>query len=295
MDGFAKMRELLIKKFAPLTWVFIFFFSLAAFSSAYWFVFVHPYFWIASGRIQAASLQIKSPEEGILTQLPLEPGDRIDRGALLFCLENTRLAEEQKRTKLLLSDLDKKLLSYKNQSEEAMQNYLSDLGVKPQHEVDQHLQTLQATQLKINQIQEQMQTLSEEERHLLQQQAQLSSPSTHQAIVLKRQKAVGDFVQIGEPIATVLDLDSCWIEAKASEKTLHLLHIDQEVDIYLAAYPQQSWKGKISWIGPATLSQLEGSWLSTGEEMIPLKISVRAEKFPLKPGLSATIRVKKIY
>ncbi len=289
------MKEIcrLIKKFTPFTWVFIFFISFASLGGVYWRVFIHPYIWLDSGKIFAASLHIRSPQEGMLTELTAEPGEKIDKGALLFSMENTRLAEKQHKTKLLLADLHKELLMYKNQSEEAMQNYLSDLGVKPQHEVDQHLQTMQAAQLKINQIQAQTQALLEEERHLLEHEAQLSTASPCEAIVLKLQKAAKDLVQADEPIVTVLDLSSCWIEAKAPEKTLHLLQLGQEVDIYLAAYPNQSWKGSISWIGPATVSQLEGSSLSSGQEMIPIKISAAKENFPSKPGLSATIRIKK--
>jgi multidrug resistance efflux pump len=282
----------LLKKLS-LKWIPILVIPIFCLSLGYWWAFVHPYVWIHSGRINAASIEVKSPEEGILTQLLTQPGSLVEKGALLFSLENPHILEKQKKAKLSLIELQKELQFYKNQSEEAMQNYLSDLGIRSQNEIDQHLQMLQAAQLKLNQIQDQTHSLLEEERQLEQHGAKLSATSPCQGVVLAQQKTVGASIQLGEPIISLLDTTQCWIEATAPEKILHFLELSQPVDIYLTAYPKQSWKGSISWIGPATLSKLEGSPFSQGEETIPIKISIVQENFPKKPGLSAAIRIRR--
>lgn len=277
----------------PLKIIFLFLAMAASLTLGYWWIFIHPYVWIHSGRISASSFELKSSEQGTLTHLSLEPGVLLEKGSLLFTLENPRVLEKQQKNKTSLIDLQKELQFYKNQSDEAMQNYLSDLGVRSQSEIDQHLQKLQAAQLKVSQIQDKTQALLEEERRLEKQSSKTSTLSPSPAILLKAFKAAGDSVLPGDPILSLLDTSQCYIEAHAPEIHLHYLQLNHPVDIYLPAYPNQSWQGSISWIGPATLSTLQNTPAASKGELIPIKISITQENFPKKPGLSASIRIHK--
>lgn len=48
-----------------------------------------------------------------------------------------------------------------------------------------------------------------------------------------------------DPIAVIADLSQVWISAQVKEKDIRFIHADDNMDIYIAAYPEKSLKGKI--------------------------------------------------
>lgn len=258
------------------------------------------YFWLATksylhidfGHVNAEVLQVRAREGGILTQLNAEEGSLVEPGAILGSFENPGVLERQRKAQQTLVQLKKNLQLYKNQSEQAMQSYLSDLAVRPQQEVDLHLQTLQEAQEKTNLTQNELGAV-QEELHVLQSQSGKGSIySPCKAVLIKQHKIAGDPILSGESLFTLFDIDHPWIEMEVPEKHLHLLQVGQTADVYLTAYPGQKWTAEISWIGPATVSKMNGLCVSKNAEFIPIKLSLLEKDFPVKPGLSAKARVK---
>ncbi|MDP1608317.1 MAG: efflux RND transporter periplasmic adaptor subunit [Chlamydiales bacterium] len=267
--------------------------ACASLTGGYWWFFVHPYLWIYDGRVEAFSLEIKSPETGLLINVPVKVGEVVERGKPLFILENPQIKRELQASQSALEQLHKEELFYKNQSEQAMQNYLADLGVRSQSEVDLHLEKLHSAQLKINQVQEQLSLLLKEQVRLQEKEAAIPVSSPCRAVIIEQKKIAGALLQKEESVLSFFDADSSWIEMNVSEQELHLLEVGKPVDIYLTAYPKRAWKGTISRIGPATLSKTKGEKPTPNKELIPIHISAVSQETPLKPGLSAKVRMKK--
>ncbi|MBX9744677.1 MAG: efflux RND transporter periplasmic adaptor subunit [Chlamydiales bacterium] len=282
------MKAFIEKK--PLSLIFL---ACICLTGGYWWFFVHPYLWIYEGHVEAASFEIKSPETGILINVLAKVGEIVEKGNLLFVLENPQIKKQLQAHQSALEQLHKEELFYKNQSEQAMQNYLTDLGVRSQSEVDLHLEKLQAAQLKITQVQEQLALLLKEQARLQEKETAIPVTSPCRAIIAEQKKTAGDPLQKGETVLSFFDADNAWIETNIPEQELHLLQVGKPVDIYPAAYPKKIWKGTVSKIFPTTLSKIKGEKPTPNKELVLLHISPISQETPLKPGLSAKVRIKK--
>ena len=259
---------------------------------SYWFFVVHPYLWLNSGRVDALSFQIRSQETGTLSHMIVQEGAQVEKGTVLFSLENSQMQERQKKIKTSLAKLQDQQKFYKNQSDQAMQDYLSDLGVRPQAEIEQHLQMLQESQTKLEEIQKLADALEEEKSSLISHQANFCVAAPCNGTILHQNKIIGDAVQAGEFVLSLVDLSCSWVAVNVPEKKLYQIELGQPVKICLPSYPGQQWEGIVSWIGPATVSKVEGKIGLAEGETIPIKISLPRENFPVKPGLSAKIGIK---
>jgi RND family efflux transporter MFP subunit len=292
-----KIVEISLPSFSwKLLWspkVILSFFVLGlAMAFAYWALAVRPYLWISSGRVDAASLQMRANEEGMLSQLAVQDGDRVEKGQLLFSFESDQIVKREKQIEASLASLREQRNFYARQSEKAMQDYLADLGVAPQEEIDQHLQLLQEAQSRGEELLLEAEALEQKSKELKVQLEKYMISAPFDGVVLKQKKMVGDFITAGEPVLSLFDLNRSWVEARVPEKKLHLIQVGQPAKIRLASYPGSEWEGSVSWIGPATLSRLEGTEIRSEEEEIPIKISFPKDNFPLKPGLSAEVGIK---
>ena len=260
--------------------------------ATYWFLVVRPFLWISSGHINAVSVFVPSLESGAISMLPVQEGERVEKGQLLFSFESRELINEQKKIQADAIEWTKQLQGHQRLAENAMQDYLGALGVKPQDEIDLYLQTLQEEQTKTEELQREISLIDNRLREIQVRLDKSVGRAPFDGIVLKQQKGVGDSVQIGDRILSLFDLNRSWIEVTIPEKNLHLIEIGQLAKIRLAAYPSREWVGAVAWIGPATVSKIEGkAGDSLGEEIV-VKISLPKENFPLRPGLSSSVGIK---
>ena len=122
-------------------------------------------------------------------------------------------------------------------------------------------------------------------------------------IVTKRSVEPGQYLLIGQPLASVVDNENLWITANFKETQMLKMKPGQEVSIKLDAYPGLVLKGNVdSYIGAtgAKFSLLPpdnatGNFVKITQR-VPVKISLKElpEDFKDKlfPGLSAFVEVK---
>jgi membrane fusion protein (multidrug efflux system) len=122
-------------------------------------------------------------------------------------------------------------------------------------------------------------------------------------LVSKRTVEVGQFITIGQPLCSTIDLSSLWITANFKETQVDRIKPGQTVDIKVDAYPSLKIHGKVqSYIGAtgAKFSLLPPD-NSTGNfvkivQRVPVKISIdqltKEQTRMLFPGLSAYVSVK---
>lgn len=110
---------------------------------------------------------------------------------------------------------------------------------------------------------------------------------------------VGQFVNTGTTIASLVETSDTWIEANFKETQLAEMQPGQPVEISIDAYPGKL-EGKVASIGAATGSEFSlipaqnatGNWVKVGQR-IPVRIEFDAgdDLARLRTGMSATVAV----
>ncbi|NRD80366.1 HlyD family secretion protein [Bacillus sp. BRMEA1] len=119
--------------------------------------------------------------------------------------------------------------------------------------------------------------------------------------VVQSNAVKNSFVAAGTPLATVYDLSNLWVTANIDETKIDDIATNQDVDIYVDAFPNTTLKGKIETIGLATAgtfsllptSNTSGNYTKV-TQVIPVKISIDdAKGLNLVPGMNVTVRIHK--
>ena len=101
-------------------------------------------------------------------------------------------------------------------------------------------------------------------------------------IVIERHATQGQYVELGEAIYTVADLDRVWIVLQAFESQLPWIHYGQQVAFETDAHPGREFVGRISFIDPV---------LSPDTRTAQVRVAVDNTEGALKPGMFVRTRV----
>jgi membrane fusion protein (multidrug efflux system) len=121
-------------------------------------------------------------------------------------------------------------------------------------------------------------------------------------IIAKKSVNVGQLVQPGQPLLTVVSDTAVWITANFKETQLRNLRAGEPVELDVDAYPDCAARGSIESIGAATGSQFSllpadnasGNFTKVVQR-IPVRIGVATAcgaSRPLRPGMSVTVHVE---
>lgn len=163
--------------------------------------------------------------------------------------------------------------------------------------------------------QEQTQRLSQNEANIKQAKAALDMAELNlsytvitapcSGIVGRKDLQVGQLIQPGQSVITVVDDSQVWVVANYKEKQMKDIQIGDEVEIDIDAIPNVKFIGKVSAMAQATgsASSLVPTDNSTGnfvkiEQRIPIRLEFTDENNTedisrLKAGMSAEILLKK--
>ena len=110
---------------------------------------------------------------------------------------------------------------------------------------------------------------------------------------------VGQFVNLGTTIATLVETNDIWVEANFKETQLTTLANGMPAEISIDAFPGTKLHGTIDSIGAATGAEFAlipaqnatGNWVKVTQR-VPVRISVAdTEGEPLRAGMSATVSI----
>ncbi len=111
---------------------------------------------------------------------------------------------------------------------------------------------------------------------------------------------LGQHIDSGSPILSLVSDKSPWIEANFKETDLVGVHIDQPVDITIDAYPDLHWKGTVESLSAATGAEFSllppqnatGNWIKVVQR-VPIRIRLQANQHDpvLRAGMSADIQI----
>lgn len=102
-------------------------------------------------------------------------------------------------------------------------------------------------------------------------------------VVIEKNVIEGGYVKDGDPLFTIADLSTVWVEADVFESDQALLRPGQRVDITLQSYPGRTFSGKIMLINP---------FLDPKTRTVKVRVMLPNPEFKLKPEMivQATIR-----
>jgi multidrug resistance efflux pump len=127
--------------------------------------------------------------------------------------------------------------------------------------------------------------------------ATLTSPVN--GVVVRRTANVGDIVQRGQAFLKIIIRDTLVVRANVRETYLRYIGQGNTVDIYVDAYPNRVFTGKVKLIGDTTDSEFAlfkpGGPYSRLEQMIPVEISLDGDNNSreLKPGMNASVYIQR--
>ncbi|MGA8276986.1 MAG: efflux RND transporter periplasmic adaptor subunit [Rhodanobacteraceae bacterium] len=120
--------------------------------------------------------------------------------------------------------------------------------------------------------------------------------------VAQRSVQVGQRVQPGQPLLTVIALDNLWIDANFKESDLAHVRIGQPAEIETDLYGDDvTFRGHVSGLSPGTGSAFallppqnaSGNWIKVVQR-VPVRIAIDAKQLhdhPLRVGLSASVTI----
>ena len=117
--------------------------------------------------------------------------------------------------------------------------------------------------------------------------ADLNSPID--GFITVKSADVGEVLQAGSPVFTVVDLNDIWLTAYVDETELGRVRLDQPVDVKIDTYPNKIYKGRISFISEE--AEFTPKQIQTTEERAKLvyriKVDIANVNLELKPGMPA--------
>jgi membrane fusion protein (multidrug efflux system) len=119
--------------------------------------------------------------------------------------------------------------------------------------------------------------------------------------VTKKNVEVGQLVQPGQPLMTVVPLNDTWVVANLKETDIEKVREGDEVEFTLDSYPGHTFHGKVESLSPATGAKFSllppdnatGNYTKVVQR-IPVRIRLSGAPeaaFPLRPGMSAVVDI----
>jgi len=119
-------------------------------------------------------------------------------------------------------------------------------------------------------------------------------------VVSNMKLQVGEYVEKGAPMFSLIETGPLWIEANYKETQLTYMAIGQLAKVVADAYPDQEWPASVEAIAPATGAQFAvlppqnatGNWVKVVQR-VPVRIKVEqpSGKPQLRAGMTVTVTV----
>ena len=238
-----------------------------------------------SGRIEAneqRTTRIGSSITGRVTQVMAEVGDRVKAGQPLAKLASPELSNAQLG---FLRALAATKLAERS-VERAQQLVTAD--VIGHAELQRREVELSVARAELRAATDQLRLigLSESLIERLRETGALASEvaitANRTGIVVERKVSQGQVAQPGDPLFTVADLSNVWVVGALPEQDANSVHLNQLVEVEVAAIGKQKLKGRIVFVSD-TVQQ--------DTRTVPIRTSVENPKFELKPQMLATLHL----
>jgi membrane fusion protein, multidrug efflux system len=212
------------------------------------------------GNLDAFSeVDVAAEAAGAISTLNAELGQVKSKGSVIATIDDKLKQIAVDKAKLNLSKLEKNLERYKN---------LYKGGTLTEQQLDDAQTAYDDAALQLQQAEKQLSD------------ATILSPIT--GIVSKKQFEKGEFINIGSPIVTLVDISRLKIKLSVSETNVYQLNVGDKTVITTDVYPGARFEGNISYISP------KGD--ETHNYAVEIQIA-NSKEYPLKSGTFANVLI----
>ncbi len=279
--------------------------------ASYWYLVLRGYISTDDAYIDGDQIGISSKILGRVAQLTVSEGDTVSPGQLLVQLDDADLKAQEAQAKAALEYTEQSVPVARINLDRAQEDYdrasfqYKD-KVITREQYDHASKALDMAKAQFNVAQSQVKSSQAQLTVVETQLGNTHIVAPAKAVVAKKWVVVGDIVQAGQPVYTLLDLSDLWITANFEETKLESINLGDPVQISIDAYPGHEFNGKVSLIASAAASQFSlippnnasGNFTKVTQR-IPIKISLLGsggdapqDKFTLLPGMSVEVKIQ---
>ena len=287
---------------------------LAVSVAVYWYISQLGFVSTDDAYIDSNKLSVSAKMLGRIVNLTVDEGDTVTTGQLLVQLDSTDLKARENQAKAMLDLAEEsinlanvKLAKAQDDFNRAHQQF--EDKVIPKEQFDHAEKALQAAKAELNIDKSKINTAKAQLDVIRTELNNTSISSPMDGVIGKRWVLKGDVIQPGQPIYTMFDLKNIWVTANLEETKLAAIHDGDDTEIFVDAYPDQNFTGKVFSIGSNTASEFSlippsnasGNFTKVTQR-VPIKISVEpidangqpdpVDNMRLLPGMSVEIKVR---
>lgn len=98
--------------------------------------------------------------------------------------------------------------------------------------------------------------------------------------VIEKQAVIGTLAQADQPLFTVADLSTVWLEADVYEKDLAKLTTGIDATVTVEAYPNTAFRGKLTYLGAV---------MDKASRTVKARVEIANPDAKLRPGMFASV------
>jgi len=238
-----------------------------------------------SGNIEGDDVRLSFRVTGQITELLTDEGQVVKKGQVIARLNTDELEKTKNNAEAVLKASEYDYALAKIDYERAVN--LLEAGAISQQKLDEAKTKHDGSLAKVEQNKASLELAKTRLGF-----TDLASPLD--GFVLVKSALVGEVVQPGAPVFTVLDLSNIWVTAYINEKDLGKIKLNQEVDVLTDTYPGKKYPGRISFI--SNEAEFTPKTIQTTEERVKLvyrvKVKVENTNLELKPGMPADAYIR---
>ncbi|MBA4147164.1 MAG: efflux RND transporter periplasmic adaptor subunit [Verrucomicrobia bacterium] len=205
------------------------------------------------------AVEVKSEIDGTVSEIHFKEGQSIEKGAPLVTLDDRKLRAEAQQ-----ADANFKL----SESNVERARQLVKENLISQQEFDQLSFTYQATEANLELKRQQLRDVK------------ITAP--FEGVVGARFVSPGQVISKNSPITWVTDLDPVKVDVNVPERFLGQLKVGQALDIKVAAYPNETFRGKVYFVAQN---------VDPSNRTALIKAELANPDYKLKPGMFANLEL----
>lgn len=233
-----------------------------------------------SGNIEATEIRLSFQVSGRIEKLLADEGLFVKKGDCLATLDKEELSKIRQQAQANLDEA-KANFQLSEKDYKRMQNLFEDNVISAQ-ERDLAQNKFDIAKAKYEAAQHTLDLASIRLSY-----ADLICPVN--GFIMTKSAEVGEVLQPGSAVFTVLDLNDIWLNAYINETDLGRIKLNQLVNVKTDTWPNKIYKGRVSFISEE--AEFTPKQIQTTEERVKLvyriKIIVDNTSLELKPGMPA--------
>jgi membrane fusion protein (multidrug efflux system) len=224
----------------------------------------------ATGELDAKErAQVASEVDGVVTELAVDEGDRVEEGALLLAVDPEKRALAVANVRALLNDAQATLAEAEREA--ARVRKLHGSGIASDQALDKVETGLTRARSRLESVRAE---LGVAERAL--RDANVRAPFA--GWIARRDVSRGEYVRPGQPLFELVALDPIEVEFSLAERDSARVAVGQQVAVRVSPYPEETFLGQVTVISPT---------LDPRTRTLRVKAQIANPDGRLRPGLFA--------